>query len=163
MRPPPIDRPPSSPVLAARVLAFLAAAVLTACAAIDKAPPGQPDARTALRLSAAEREHMKAGMRVYLEAVQGIVDAQADGKPARIADSARKAGMSAVADLPVMMAAKLPAEFTMLSLDTHRKFDALAQESGATGAAGQKAVTAQLRDILANCTACHASYRTAPE
>jgi hypothetical protein len=135
----------------------LVAAIVGACATIPPADSAG-DARAAIRLAPAEREHLRAGMRGYLDSVQGIVDAATEGKMARVASSARKSGMASVSDLPLATATKFPAEFLMLSVDTHRKFDTLADTASGSGA-GAKAVMAELRDILANCSACHASYK----
>lgn len=133
--------------------------ILGACAT-SRPIDATGDARAAIRLSAAERVHLRAGMRLYLDSIQGIVDAATEGKMARVALSARKSGMASVSDLPLATAAKFPAEFLMLSVDTHRKFDALAMTSSGA-AANARSVMAELRDILANCSACHASYKLA--
>ncbi|KAB2917353.1 MAG: hypothetical protein F9K29_09830 [Hyphomicrobiaceae bacterium] len=100
-------------------------------------------------------------MRTYLESVQAIVDALPKNKMAVASASARKSGMGAVNDVSVSTATKLPPEFILLSMDTHQKFDDLARAAAETGRKG--VVLDHLRDILANCTACHATYRIAPE
>lgn len=100
-------------------------------------------------------------MRTYLESVQAIVDALPENKMALVAASAKKSGMDAVHDVPISVATKLPPEFVLLSMDTHQKFDALSRVASETGRKGM--VLNHLRDILANCTACHATYRISPE
>ena len=104
------------------------------------------------------------GMRVYLESTRGIIEALADRKMSVVAENARKAGTGALHDVPLSVAAKLPPEFVLLSMDTHQKFDALSRYADAAGRTGGKTEVLQhLRDILANCTACHATYRIWPE
>lgn len=133
---------------------------LSGLAACDKAQIGArpADTRTSLHMTAKELEHLRHGMRVYLDSTQGIVEALAENKMSRIAESAHKAGMGALRELPLWSAVSLPPEFVVLGLDTHRRFDALA--AARMGSKGE--VLQHLRDILANCTACHATYRVAP-
>lgn len=149
---------------------FTAAAVLAAClvlpilTACDRAhirPASAADARTPVRLSTKEREQLRLGMRVYLESAQGIVEALAENKMPMVAENARKAGMDAVRNVPLWVAVKLPPEFVLLGMDTHQKFDALSLTAAQIG--GKKEVLQQLRDILANCTACHAMYHLSPQ
>jgi hypothetical protein len=103
-------------------------------------------------------------MRVYLESIQGIVEGLTDRKMLVVAESARKAGMGAVHDVPLSVAAKLPPEFVLLGMDTHQKFDALSRLADASGRTGSRAEILQhFRSILANCTACHATYRIGSE
>ncbi len=100
-------------------------------------------------------------MRTYLESTQGIIEALAENKLSAVAENARKAGMGAVQDVPLWAALKLPPGFLMLGMDTHQKFDALSHV--ASGPGSRKEILQQLRDILANCTACHGTYRVSPE
>ena len=145
-----------------RVLAGAAAvAAVAGCSTVELKPANGKDSRTAVRLSGAEREHLRQGMRVYLESVQGIVDAVTRGRLQRIAEAARPSGMASVEGVPLAMMTKVPPEFTMLSVDTHRRFDALATDAAAARDKGE--ALKQLNDILANCTACHGSYRIVAE
>ncbi len=119
------------------------------------------DLRTPIRLSTDEDEHLRSGMRDYLESIQGIVGALPQNKMAVVASNAKRAGMGMLNDVPVSAVMKLPPEFIILSIDTHQKFDALsrlAEESG-----NKSAVLAQLSEILVNCTACHSTYRSSIE
>lgn len=113
--------------------------------------------RTLLALSGNELAHMKAGMRVYLESVQGIIEGLAENKMSKVKDEARKAGVEILAAVPASTAVTLPVDFLMLSMDTHQKFDALS--AAAAAGATKSEVLGSLRDILSNCTACHARYR----
>ena len=75
--------------------------------------------------------------------------------------AAKKSGMGMVDEPEIAIAMKLPPEFVAISLDTHQKFDALAQEA-AEGGTKVGALT-HIGEILANCTACHATYRLSPQ
>ncbi len=142
---------------------FLLAAclpLLAACggAKIEAAP--RADARTPIQLSADEDEHLRAGMRDYLESIKGIIEALPRNQMAVVASKAKRAGMSMVNDVPVSAVMNLPPGFVILSIDTHQKFDALSRLAEEPG--HKSAVLAQLSEILANCTACHTTYRSSP-
>lgn len=133
--------------------------VLAGCGMVHEAatPSIAVDARSPIRLSAADREHLRAGMRGYLESIQGVMEALAARRSDRLAGSARKSGMASLHTVSVATAVSLPPDFTLLSLDTHEKFDSLARL--ATQNAGRKALLDHTGSILANCSACHAMYR----
>jgi hypothetical protein len=147
------------------VVVLLAACVvsqlLTACGGSRVGAASSPDARTPVHLSAKEREHLRSGMRIYLESMHGIIEALAESKMSAVAQNARKAGIEALRDVPLWSAIKLPPEFVLLGMDTHQKFDDLSRAASRMG--NRKEVLQQLRDILANCTGCHATYRLSPE
>jgi cytochrome c556 len=161
-----INVPASDRFCASRQGAFITLAsfllsLLTGCGGAYLASTTQPSQRAPLRLTAPEREHLRAGMRVYLESIEGITQALADNKMQAVAKSATRSGQSLMDESAVAMVLKLPPEFVAASIDTHGKFEALA----ANAAAG--APKAQLLDdlgqILSSCTACHATYRLSPE
>ena len=147
-----------------RAVAAMVAAclpLLAACsgARIEAAP--RVDRRTPIQLSVAEDEHLRSGMRAYLESIEGIVEALPRNKMAAVASHSKRAGMGMVEDVPVSAVMKLPPEFVMLSMDTHQKFEALSRVAEESGT--KSAVLTQLGEILANCTACHSTYRISPE
>jgi hypothetical protein len=149
------------PALAAPVVVFLFfSAALSGCGGVQGGL-GSPGERTAVRLSAAQGEHFRYGMRQYLSSVQGVVEALSRSDRAQASGSARKAGVDMLRDVSASVAVNLPPEFLMLSMDTHQKFDALAQSAGAGESKAE--MMQHLSAILANCTACHASYRFAGE
>lgn len=113
--------------------------------------------RERIELSAREREHLKAGMRAYLESIQGIVAGLAMHDFKAVARAATKSGKAAIADVSPALALSLPPQFTLMSVDTHERFDALAKDALAlrTNLAVQK----RLDEVLTNCTSCHAMYR----
>lgn len=152
---------PSAGSRVTRVSAMTLLLALPACGmAHDAAAPSAAiDARTPIRLATAEREHLRAGMRGYLESVQGVLEAINQRRMDRLAESARKSGVASVRTVSLATVASLPPEFTHLSLDTHEKFDALARV--ATQNAGRKELLDQTSSILANCSACHSMFRLA--
>ncbi len=117
--------------------------------------------RTAVVLSDKDREHLRQGMRLYLESTQGIVEALGDNKLAEVQSHARKAGMSATQNVPLWVAVTLTPEFVLLGIDTHQKFDDLAAAAGQR--ASSREILKRLDEILLNCTACHASFRLSPQ
>ena len=102
---------------------------------------------------------MLSGMRTYLETTQDIVSALAENKVARVAEIASRSGNKLLSGMNPMTGLKAPVGFTMMSLDTHDKFDKLAEK--ARRGVSRTEVLADLRDILSNCTGCHAAYRLA--
>jgi hypothetical protein len=118
------------------------------------------DPRTEIFLDAAERDVMLAGMRTYLESVQGIVAALADNHPDQVAPIAAKSGNKLLQTASPITAIKLPLAFMSMSFDTHDKFDKLAARAAKT--ASRSEVLSDLRDILGNCTSCHMSFRAVP-
>lgn len=113
--------------------------------------------REPIFVSAAERAALLEEMRGFLETVQGTVDALAADDMAAIADLNTAAGMRATAETPAALTAKLPESFRQLGVSTHRLFDGIAQEATDMGDTAE--ITVQIGGLLANCTACHASYR----
>jgi cytochrome c556 len=61
--------------------------------------------------------------------------------------------------MPPELAPRLPAAFKQLAQQTHRTFDAIADD--AERGAPRDALLARLSENLARCVACHASYRLA--
>lgn len=136
---------------------MVALAVAAAAAMVPVSVSGGSDAREKIPLSVKEREEIRAGMRAYLESVQGVVEGLARHRMAHVAGSAAKGGERMLADVSLQLVMKLPPEFVMMSADTHRKFDELATAARETGT--KLAVTSKLGEVLANCTSCHAKYR----
>lgn len=141
----------------ATTLAALQLVFLAACGGpkIEAAP--RADERTPIELAPEDAEHLRAGMRAYLASIQGIIEALPRNKMAVVASEAKRAGMGMVTDIPLSLVAELPPGFVVLSMDTHQKFDALSREAEASGS--KNSVLTHLQGILANCAACHATYR----
>jgi hypothetical protein len=136
-------------------------AMLAGVPAMAKHPHrARRDSREALALAPAEVETLLAGMRTYLETSQGIVAALAENKAARVPEIATKSGVKLLQNTDPLSGFKLPLGFTMLSLDTHDKFDKLA-EKARQGASRSELLT-DLGNILGNCVSCHAAYKLGP-
>ena len=143
--------------------AIMLALWMTACAAPAAAgaqPEAKGDAREVVALAPAEAATMLAGMRTYLETIQGIVAALAANDSARIAAIAAESGAKQLHTVSPVTGLKAPVGFAMMSLDTHDKFDKLADK--ARRGTSRTEVLADLRDIMANCMSCHATYRLGP-
>jgi hypothetical protein len=147
--------------MAATVLLAPCLVILCGCATTHGLSASGPDTRAPIALPFKERERLRLGMRVYLESIEGIADGLQRNKMALVAKSARRSGMGMVEGVPLSDAIGLPPEFLMLSLDTHQKFDALAD--AAAGKAPKQSAEQQLSGILASCTACHRMYRLSPQ
>lgn len=143
-------------VLSATVgaVALVLAPLVTSVRATDSDP------REEIVLDASERATLLNGMRIYLESVHDIVAALAESQVQRAEASARKSGAKMLQDVSPLTALKLPIGFMSISLDTHDKFDRLAERIAHS--ASRTDVLGDLRDILANCTSCHLTYRMAP-
>ena len=73
------------------------------------------DGRTAIILSAAERDLVLAEMRGFLEGIETITTGIADKDMEAITQSAKKMGMSTAGQVPLTLMAKLPSEFRSLA------------------------------------------------
>ncbi len=133
--------------------------LLTACSATHGMTVPGPDTRTTIHLSAKEGAHLRRGMRIFLESVQGIADGVHRNSMAQVARSAERSGMGMIEDISFSDAVSLPPEFIIMSIDTHQKFDALSRSAAENGT--RASTLEQLSAILANCTACHTMYRLA--
>jgi cytochrome c556 len=148
----------ASPVKAI-MAAALAISALACPATAQVAPQAKGDPREAVALSPAETETMLAGMRTYLETIQGIVAAMAENQVARVPEIAARSGAKLLQVAEPATGLKLPLGFTSMSFDTHDKFDKLADK--ARKGASRSEVLNDLRDIMGNCISCHAAYRLA--
>ncbi len=112
---------------------------------------------TTLRLSAPEKAHVHAEMRLFLSGTQRIVSGIADNDMNRVAVAARELGMAAAHDVPASLRAKLPLAFKQLGQATHQGFDDLARDAESLADANH--ALQQLGKIMSNCVSCHATYR----
>ncbi|MCP5075540.1 MAG: cytochrome c [Rhodobacteraceae bacterium] len=115
------------------------------------------DGRTAIMMSADEKELVLGEMRGLLEAVQAVTQGVAENDLAAVSVSAHAVGMSSTGGEPAALIAKLPLEFKKLGMATHQAFDDLGNEASDMG--DPKVVLSMLGDVLQNCTSCHAGYR----
>jgi cytochrome c556 len=126
----------------------------------QRAPQSQGDPREAVALSPVEAEKMLTGMRTYLETIQGIVAALAENDTSRVPALAMKSGAKMLEEVAPTTGLKTPMGFSMMSFDTHDKFDKLADK--AAKGSSRSELLKDLRDIMGNCISCHAAYRLAP-
>lgn len=135
-------------------------AMTSAPALAQHQPQSEGDPREAIALDPKEVETLLAGMRTYLETIQGIVAAMAENKIDRVPDIAAKSGAKLLEKVVPSTGLKVPIGFGLMSFDTHDKFDKLAEK--ARRGTSRAEVLTDLRDIMGNCISCHASYRLAP-
>ncbi len=119
------------------------------------------DGRTAILLSAGERNLVLAEMRSFLESVQEIIDAAAENDMQTIAKSAHVMGMANAKLVPASLLGKLPLEFKKLGMATHQAFDDIAMEAKDMG--DSALIIKKLGSMLQNCTTCHSAYRLEAE
>jgi hypothetical protein len=124
------------------------------------APRAHGDSRDPVVLNPSEAETMRTGMRIYLETIQGIVAALAENDTMGSADMAANSGARMLEGVPFTTSLKVPLGFTTMSLDTHDKFDKLADKM--RRGTSRTEVLGDLRNIMSNCISCHASYRISP-
>ncbi|WP_210186193.1 hypothetical protein [Hyphomicrobium sp. CS1GBMeth3] len=128
--------------------------------AAQRPPQAKGDPREAVALSPAQAEELLSGMRTYLETIQGIVAVMAENDVSRVPEIAARSGAKLLQDADPATGLKVPIGFSMISFDTHDKFDRLAEK--ARRGTSRAEVLNSLRDILGNCISCHATYRLAP-
>ena len=141
--------------------AMSALIVMLAMPSMAQRPPqAKGDPREAVALDPAEAEALLTGMRTYLETIQGIVTALAENQLARIADIAAQSGAKLMGNVSPLTGMKAPIGFTSLSLDTHDKFDRLAEK--AKRGSSRAEILTDLGALLGNCRSCHEAYRLSP-
>ena len=123
---------------------------------------GRPssDGRTAIALTASEKDFVLMEMRRLLEAVHAIHGALATGKRSEAIEAARGAGMQMVregAAIEQSLLLKLPVDMKALGIATHRQFDRITQmlESGASN----EEISRAAFELSGHCVACHQMYR----
>lgn len=115
------------------------------------------DGRTAIHLTAGERDLVLAEMRAFLESVQQVTKGIAANDMDLVAEYSRKVGKAAQGEVPGTLIGKLPIVFKKLGFDTHTKFDQLAMDAEAFGDANHALL--QLSTLMENCISCHSAYR----
>ena len=115
------------------------------------------DGRTAVILSAGERDLVLTEMRGFLESVQAITMGVVKKDMKRVYENAHKVGMANAGEVPASLMGKLPLEFKKLGMATHKAFDDLAMEANDIG--DPQIVLTKLGLLMNNCTTCHASYK----
>ena len=141
----------------ANVLLLAAVAFVAYTLVFGKTAEVADDGRSAILMSADERDLVLGEMRGLLEAVQAITEGAANNDFALVAKSAHAVGMSSTGGESAALIAKLPLDFKKLGMGTHQAFDDLGNE--ATDMGDPQVVLSNLGVILQRCTSCHAGYR----
>ena len=115
------------------------------------------DGRSAIQLTAGEKDLVLAEMRAFLQAVQGITVGLTSDDMETVIRNARSVGMAAQQDVPGSLVGKLPLAFKKLGFDTHTRFDTLALNAEQFGDPAD--ILKELSVLMENCVACHAAYR----
>lgn len=115
------------------------------------------DNRTAVHLSAGEKDIVLGEMRTVLSAVNQTIKALAKDDFKEASVSIKKAGAGMAVDINPALMAKLPLEFKKFGLSMHDDFDNFSAEldKGMT----QKQALERMGQITNKCVTCHATYR----
>lgn len=115
------------------------------------------DGRSAIQLTAAEKDMVLAEMRAFLQAVQHISAGLSRNDMETVVKSARGVGTTAQQGVPGSLVGKLPLAFKKLGFDTHTRFDTLALNAEQFGDPAD--TLKELSVLMENCVGCHAGYR----
>lgn len=113
------------------------------------------DGRTAVVLSAAERDHILGEMRGMLGTVQAIISAMADDNMKEVARVAAQSGLAQMQQENPALILKMPLDFKQLGKATHQGFDEIAL----IAPQGREALLKRLDQQLSLCLACHENYK----
>lgn len=138
-------------------MALASAAIAIAVSTLPAGTVARADDRTPITLTAAERDHLLAGMRAYLSSLADITESLSKYDPETVTRAAKRSGAKMLIDIPPMVALKLPIEFTALSLATHDQFDQLAAR--AEKHVARTELLGHVAAIMGHCNGCHAAYR----
>ncbi|MBI2403684.1 MAG: hypothetical protein HYV20_13310, partial [Gemmatimonadetes bacterium] len=117
----------------------------------------QGDKRTAIALTADQRDAVLSDMRTMLTAMQSIMDGATRMDIPKIRAAAQAAGTAALVGRDSATQAQLPEAFRRQSAETRANFDALAE--AVRGFTARDTTLAYLSRISARCVSCHAQYR----
>ena len=104
-----------------------------------------------------ERNLVLEEMRTFLETVRVITVALSNNDLAGIAEPARKVGMASSGQVPAGLRDKLPQQFKMIAMSTHKAFDLIALDAEALE--DKQHTLTQLGALMSNCVSCHAIFR----
>jgi len=115
------------------------------------------DGRTAIVLTAGERELVLSEMRGLLSAIHAILEGVNRGDMKHIADSSRSVGTQGAIDESPALMAKLPLGFKALGMGVHHDMDEIANAAD-RGQPVSKLLN-MTSNVLAKCVACHSSWQ----
>ena len=123
----------------------------------DDSANAKPDTRQSIVMTEAERNLVLIEMRGFLESVQVILQALGKDDLATVAKAATKVGMIEQKPMPAELKKKLPKEFKILGMKTHKAFDQLALD--AKEMEDKQQTLEQLGGLMKNCVSCHAMFK----
>lgn len=115
------------------------------------------DGRTAVHLSAQDRQRVLTEMRTLLESTQQIVKGLAENDFEAVEKAALNVGTQAITTADMKLAPQLPSGFKKLGFGTHEAFDEVAKM--AQEKKPSQEIQLKLVNTMNNCVACHASFR----
>lgn len=115
------------------------------------------DNRKAVVMTADERNFVLEEMRAFLDAVRVITVSLANDDMASVIEPAKKMGMAGSGEVPPELRDKLPKEFKMLAMKTHKAFDLIALDAGEIE--DKQQTLEQLGTLMGNCVSCHAIFK----
>jgi len=114
--------------------------------------------RKPVTLNAGERSYMLNEMRYYLDMLWVVTDALSRDDFGTVARAARRRGfVMAATRIPPPIDAKLPTDYRIVSQDTYKMTDTLADIAESSN--DRHAITSQLASLLRRCNECHAIYQ----
>ena len=115
------------------------------------------DERTGIVVSEENRDFVMFEMRTFLKGVQAIHEGIQEDDYVKIEKSAAISGREVETHVPPDLMSALPIEFKKLGLDTHDRFDKIAEM--ARNKVKKEVLNKELAGLLNNCTSCHASFK----
>ena len=115
------------------------------------------DKRLSIRMKYDHREFVMSEMRHFVEGVQRINEVILTKNPKLIIEAGIRSGRGVGEHAPKGLIKSVPLAFKKIGMDTHRKFDEIAETAKTNF--DPKVTQKQLDGLLRNCIACHSSFR----
>jgi mono/diheme cytochrome c family protein len=136
---------------------FVSSLFITHIANANDHATATSDTRQSIVMTETERNLVLIEMRGFLQSVQVIVEALGKDDAVAVAKAATKVGMIEQKPMPAELKKKLPKEFKMLGMKTHKAFDQLALD--AKDMEDKQQTLEQLGRLMKNCVSCHAMFK----
>ncbi|MCB0308386.1 MAG: hypothetical protein KDD48_03360 [Bdellovibrionales bacterium] len=114
------------------------------------------DQRTEIALTPQERDLILGEMRQLLDSVRGIIQGVAENDVEGIQTAARASGLKMAQDVNPSLMLKLPAAFKELGMNTHQRFDKLADKAPQLSSSE---ILKETSDMMGSCVGCHVTYK----
>lgn len=135
----------------------LSTIIFVLSASLSSSAFANDDSRKPIIMTSDERNLVLEEMRSFLDSLRIITVALSNNDMATVAESAKKMGMSSSGEVPDALRDKLPKDFKMLAMKTHKAFDLIALD--AVDVEDQQHTLEQMGKLMGNCVACHAIFR----